>query len=289
MDKATLRRLLHLYPVDVLRERWEVKAQSKDALIEQVISTLGDDEIFEFSRDFHGLTKQRVMLFRNHSSTFKAIGETLIDDAVPTFSKRSKRSIEQFFLLPVVYTAIVGRVGEPYKPTKLEFLWPISIVVDSTFARLNFTIIEKNIDAYLSDGFNAYDVRKEYDEKAICNRFIGGTLKPDVFEAADLNRGVKSLWNNDQIDALYNAAKTSCSTHTETMDVQKLMKRDLPDAFAQAMKEPLLKTVFRTLLPEGTYPPFFTINPSEGWLTISRYPKTSIEVDNVVRAILEAN
>ncbi len=288
MDTEVLARLLRLYPVDALREFWEVSGKpSKDEFVEIVAKNIAEDEIAEFCRTHHGRTKQRVILFRNKAEDVAGFGDPLLSGQAPVFVQRSQNSIEEFYLIEFAYRAIVG--GPPWNETTINFAWPIRVTVDLEYVRVTFTIVEKNVSTYLDGDLRAVGVKKDVDEEAVVGMLFGALESPDTIERLDMNKGVKALWEGGEFDAEVSKFKASKSTRTETMDTKCLLRRDSPEEYANAMEAPLLRTVFETLKAELNYPPLFSADPSAGELVVTRYSEDGDEVDNVVRAILSAN
>jgi len=288
MNKKVLARLLRLYPVDALRATWEIKGHPpKDDFVEIVAGNVKEDEIAEFCRAHHGRTKQRVILFDNNADAITGFGNPLLHGQEPRFIRRTSNDLDEFYLVEFIYKAVVG--GPPWTETSIEFAWPVGIAVDAKHVRFTFTVIEKNISTYLDGDLRAVGVRKEMNEDTIIGMLIGGLDAPDMIAPLDINKGVKTLWANGCFDSDSTRFKGAKSTSTETMDEKFLLKRDLPEEYAKAMKAPLLKTVFETLKPELKYPPQFTVDPTAGELVVTRYSDAGNEVDNVVRAILAAN
>jgi hypothetical protein len=286
MDETSLSRLLNLYPVESLRERWATKkGQTKEDLSEYVAARIPEDEIFEFCRVSHGLTKQHIRILDNGADRLSDLADPLVDIETRLHFNRTRQGVEEFYVFSVNYEAVVGPA--PYQDVEFEFLWPVRIVVHSKHAVLIFTIIEKNIGTYLKEDVTTIKVLKSIDEDAISANFLQRQPAPGDFTTCDLNRGVKALWRGGAIDAHYARYKAAASTKTEDMDAKRLMKRDDPDEFQKAMRSPLFKTVFQTLT--GDFPILFSADPTKGHLFVNRYPKTHTEVDNVVQAILAAN
>jgi len=287
MDETALTHLLQMYPVSALRETWgTTKGMKKDELIASVIGTIPERAIVEFCRIHQPLTKQRIMLFDNQGDSLNAFADPLIDLDSRTYFNRTAQEIEEFYILTVTYEALVG--GPTYEPQQFDFPWPVRIVINSKHTIVTFTIIEKTLTPYLPPNKSAVNVHKAYDEDDVCSRLIQRLPSPSWLNRCDLHRGVKALWEADEIDAAYVGWKEDISTDTKTMDAKHLMKRDNPAAYAKAMAAPLLKSVFKTV-SQSKFPPIFTVAPLDGEVSLHRHSETLTEVQNVVRAILAAN
>ena len=287
MDETKLTYLLEMYPVSALREAWATKkAMRKEELIAEVIARVPQNAIFEFCRIHHPLTKQRILLFENLRADLSAFPDPLVDFKTRHHFRRTSSEIEEFYILTVAYEAIVG---PPYAESTFEFPWPVSMIVDSKFVIVKFTIIEKNLSPYLPPGKSALNVHKVFTEETVCSRFIQRLDDPAALARCDIHRGVKALWEAGDIDSEQLRWKSAKSTDTKTMDTKFLMKRDDPTAFQRAIDAPLLKSVFQSIMPDKKYPPVFAVVPADGEVIINRYSNDFAEADNVVRAILAAN
>lgn len=285
MTKQILSRLLNLYPVGLLKEEWNVTGRKKkDEAITQIINTASENEILGFCGENQTVTKQHVFIFENKPKTLQGFPQPLLNGHVPVSVTRSGQRIEEFYVIEVEYTAVLG---PPYRDVKLKFLWPVSVLVETKYTRVTFTILEKSINAYLAGTEEALIVTRDKNEEQIMKLLTGNLSGSLVLIRADLNKGVKKLWEDDKIDAMASKWKPSRSTNTETMDRNYLMKRDDFPAYEAAIQAPLLKTLFVSLTGNDL-PPLFAVTPVDGELMFNRYPSAG-EVDNVVRAILAAN
>jgi len=282
MQDEELARLLHLYPVHAVREHWPDIAGAQEDLITGVVATSRDEEIFAFCRDTQGFTKQRIVLLDNPDG-LDVLGAPLLAEWVPVITANTARKRDEFYLPTVTYRAVVG---PPYEEREFEFPWPVRVFAEGRVLQIVATIIEKNLTAYVPEGARFLGQNRNIDEGTVRERL--GRAAGVNFELLDLHRGVKRLWAEDKIDAVSNKFKSRAGTKTEDMDSARLMKKDDPDAYTEAMASPMLKAVFRTL-SDDVFPELFTIAPLDGTLSVTRYSKRLNEAENVVRAILAAN
>ncbi|MEA2345187.1 MAG: hypothetical protein QOF63_3356, partial [Thermoanaerobaculia bacterium] len=137
--KKTLPRLLNLYPVEVLRERWDIKGTKEEIATEAAENTSRDD-IAEFCRAHQGRTKQRILLFDNVSESLAGFGKPLLANQEPAVVSRTAQKLDEFYLFDVSYRAVVGD-GSEWKEVHVTFEWPVRVTVDKRIVQLTFTII----------------------------------------------------------------------------------------------------------------------------------------------------
>lgn len=285
-NKDTLFRLLNLYPVEALKKHWEVqKGKLKNEIISEILKIAKEPEIFTFCHSHQEITKQHLFIFEHEAKSLRSFPNPLLADFIPVEFSRVTDRIEEFYLVPVTYKVVIG---PPYRDIELQFLWPISILADSASTILTLTILEKNIDSYLPAGERALNTRRDLDEDSILNLLTDNLPSTVTITRADLNKGVKKLWDSDRIDAPYARYKPDKSTITQTMDRTYLLKKDDPAGYQKAIKEPLIRTLFVVVDPQADYSTRFSVSPSEGELMFNRYGKPE-EVANVVRTVLAAN
>jgi hypothetical protein len=283
-SQDVLYRLLDLYPVEVLKANWTaVRERTKDAVISKILSTTQESAIFTFCQSEQEVTKQHLFFFEHDGRNLRSFPNPLLSNYTPVTSSRTTSSIQEFYLIPVIYKVVLG---PPYRDVELQFLWPISILIESTSAIGTFTILEKKIDAYLPSGERALNTQRDLEEESILQ-----SLKDNLsvsLTTTDLHKGIKKLWTTDKIDAPQARWKPAKATVVQTMDRTYLLKRDDPTAFDKAIKEPLLKTLFVVVDSNSDYDTHFSVSPQDGEIMFNRYGKPG-EVANVVRAILRAN
>lgn len=284
VTKQGLSRLLNIYPVDLLKAEFDVQGRRKEDVIETIIKKASEQEVLKFSKGNQDVTRQHVFIFENKPQTLRGFPKPALSDYVPVFTKYERERIEEFYAIEVEYTVVVG---PPYRDLTLKFLWPVSVLAETQYTRVTFTILEKNVDAYLGTNERAINTKRNLDEESILSVLISSLPDTLALARADINKGVKKLWADDKIDSVASRWKEARLTMTSTMDKKYLLKRDEPEKYKDAIKAPLLKTLF-VALTKDDFPAQFAVEPSEGELMLNRFVNTG-EVENVVRAILAAN
>lgn len=283
--KAVLFRLLNLYPLDDLRENWQLKAKTKSDLITEILKVAEEQQIVTFCQSKHEVSKQHLFIFENESNNLEAFPTPLLSTHAPSASNLANDEIHEFYLLPVTYTVVAG---PPYRDVELRFLWPVAVLANKRYTIMALTILEKNIDAYLAKGERAYSVDRNLDEETILRYLTGNMPEAVTLSRADLNKGVKALWDKDKIDAPMGRWQEAKLVASATMIGKYLLKRDAPEKYKEAIKGPLLKMLFVGVDSEADFQTQFSTSASDGEIMFNRFSKPN-EVSNVVRAILTAN
>jgi hypothetical protein len=104
-----------------------------------------------------------------------------------------------------------------------------------------------------------------------------------------LNKGVKYLWENGIVDAKIINFKRSISSSSEKMDSNYKFKKSYPALYEDAMKSPLLKSLFKTETVDGVPDIYFTVDPTNGFFAFSNFPEGKEDIDYVLREIIRRN
>lgn len=286
MKPEYLRRLLNLFPVKAIRANWEeAKGRTKSDVVDAVVAAIDPENVIDFARKNVGLTKQHVYLFA-HQGRLANLPQSVFEGFDPKMIERAPQRIEYFYLLPLAFRYVAGM---PPESGEMIFLWPIKIIVRSKIVEVHVTTMEKDISSYLPEDEPLFDVKRTVENDDVLANFKSRLRGWSPLSPLDINKGVKTLWEQDAIDAPRACWKKAISTSTETMDAEFLVKKDAPAIYAEAIKAPLLKTVFKTLDSDVDWPEFLVIDPSNGELAVSRYGESREAVDHVIGEILRNN
>lgn len=286
MPRPPLRRLLNIFPVASLRSEFGIGGRTKMDVIDRVVTEVDILSITQFVEHSMDLTKQHVHLFEHDVARLGDLPRSVLTSFDPEKLTRSRGSIEFFYLVPLEYRYVAG---SPPEEGVLEFPWPVRLVFRADVLEVHLTTMEKDLESYLEGLQPIYSVRRNLENRDIL-RDLKETLAPDISLAPlDINRGVKRLWATNIIDAPRAAWKSAVSTKTDAMDGEYLMKRDDPTEYAQAIRCPLLKTIFKVLDPELDWPEILMIDASNGEIGVPRYSKSVEAVKNVLGEILRNN
>lgn len=277
-------RLLNLYPATTVKDHRHVtEPGTKDDAIEAVVDNSEDvEELLEFVVTYFGRLHQHVYVFRWD-------GEELDPEA--PFNEPPIRTVAEdderhhYYLLRRTYELVLD---DPLEYSQLDFSWPVKIVEAPDHLRVHFTIMAKSPAAYVGGDRGIVRAIPHPKEDSLLE---GLQMTAGIGEHAslmDLNRGVKALWDADEIDSPAVKYKRARATSKDVMDEEFLVKADDPERYRELWDKPLFKTTF-VFLGEDDCVDYFNIDPSNGKVTFRRYSATDDCVDNVIRTIVEAN
>ncbi len=167
----------------------------------------------------------------------------------------------------------------------ITFHRPVKVEVKGLKAIISVNILERDLSSILNA--RAINVNRKSNDNDIINS-ITTFDKSLFFIKEDLNKGVKYLWTNDYIDAYKVKFKKSKSTSSETMDEDHLVKKQMPELYAEIMKSPLDTTVFK-YLKSDEYVKHFTANPREGIISFNTFPNSNNGIDEIIKLIVKNN
>lgn len=278
------KRLLKLYPVKVLKENFNTTSISDD-LYNEILNGNTKEIIESFSYVNLEHTKQHIYIYNiGQAPTLNDLNINGFPiDVVHYISLNGVTSIT---VSPIVEFRVI--LTNPFEETYLRFHQPIQIVLNNSHLIFYATILEKNMSNYFEQSRKVINAVKVNDEKTlieqVCAHFV--RLNPSI---CDLNRGIKQLWANDIVDSKYAKWKKDRSTTTETMDENYTLKSQYPDVYQNLVNAPLKKMIFKYIGNDEVLPEHFTVDPSEGQISIPLFSKNQNQNKNVVREILSNN
>lgn len=284
-DQDLFKRLLKLYPVKLVKEEFNPDETNQVEIIQEIVNNNSSDIIKKFAVDNHLNTKQHVY-FYSLSSSFIRTAFNLNNLDLVLQEELFENSIYYFKFLPKIEYDVV--LGSPFEETILNFIQPVTVCVSQKILIIHATIMEKNIDYYFGDR-KVYEANKTHGEDQIIQKIIEHFTNFFVVEPLDLNKGIKELWKNDVIDSKYAKWKKSHSTSTEQMDEEFTLKQKYPALYAELVTSPLNRTIFKNITDIDDICSHFTIDPTKGYLTITIYPGSLSQVNNVINKILANN
>lgn len=281
-------RLLRLFPVSVIKENFETENRVQNSMINEIIRNYPTEVIINFAVQNFSFTKQHVYFFHSNGNNFRADHgfnpENLRNSTVENEIRTDTYLIRQRYNL--VVTSIQN---DNISRLNLDFFQPFQIVISPTSFYIRLTILERNPNSYLED-YEVIRYSRENDDdiqiSEICNYFQDNLNFGSV--VLDINRGVKSLWQNDLIDAISVKYKRDTSVATEVMDENYTFKTQYPERYNEVMASPLRRHTFRFLNNNEDYCDFMT-DPSAGTLSFNKYPSNLNQISNVISAILRNN
>ncbi len=277
-----LKRLLELYPVSSLRERWPDVEGTKDEMCLIIAGKRNIIEISQFIDDYLSCCKQHVHVY-SHETKLSSLPTIEIPDGELLESKSERGRVQMLYVIKVRFRVILR---EPLDEITLEFLWPVRLEVTTQHLIVRIVILEKNIGSYV-DGRPYNTIGRSVDENTILRaveRAFGGAI-----EVTDLHKGVKKMWHDDFMDAIRAQYKKPKSTATDIMDESRGIKKHDHELYAQLRRWQLFKTLFYVARSKEISVTALYADPSEGYIGFPRYSDKRGDTDYVVNEILGHN
>ncbi|MFM2306162.1 MAG: hypothetical protein RLZZ367_831 [Bacteroidota bacterium] len=281
-----IERLLKLYPVDYLKEQFNIVGGNQSTVIETVLAQNTQDALKNFSIHNLNRTKQHIYIFTADNNFTR---QHVLSDNLPInkVSQNSTGGIHTVFGYNTVGFESV--VLNPFEETILRFYQPIKITARDNHLMIQVTKLEKNIDSYFPENRKVVDVKRIPEEETAISEIVTFLSTGRVIEVCDINRGIKHLWRNNIIDSKYVKWRRSRSTSTEAMDESYTLKNQYPEIFDSLINAPLTKTIFKYLRADENLCRHFSVDPGQGQIGIALYPQNDNQIDNVVNSILSNN
>ena len=287
-NRATARslsRLLNVFPVAAMRAEWDLRGRTKSDLIGAVVARIDAANITDFVEKSVGLTKQHIFLFEHNLNNLNNLPDSVLRTCGPDKVHKTNATAELFYLIPLEFAYVAG---SPPEEGTIEFPWPVRFVFRRRIVEAHLTTMEKDLEAYLDELKPVYSAHRDLEDRDIIEDFKATLNEIDIVPL-DINKGVKQLWANDQIDAPRLAWKSPVSTRINAMDGEYMVKRDDPEEYEQAKDSPLLKTIFKVLAPDVNWPEVLLIDATAGEISIPRYSHDPRAIENIIGEILRLN
>jgi hypothetical protein len=250
------------------------------------VSKVDITNITSFVEKSAGLTKQHISLFEHDLKNLSELPKSVLKSFSPERHSKHSDVCDYFYLLPLEFRYVAG---SPPEEGTIEFPWPVRFVFRKKAVEAHLTTMEKDLEAYLGDTKPVFSVWRDIDDKDILKDLRETLSKKTTLLPLDINKGVKEIWRRGDIDAPRAAWKSAVATKVNAMDGDYMVKKDDPAEYAQAIRSPLLKTVFKVLNPKLDWPEILMIDASNGEVSIPRYSKSVKAVTNVLSEILRNN
>ena len=140
--------------------------------------------------------------------------------------------------------------------------------------------MEKNASSYFQRP--AYVAGKTVIEKTVLAGIATAALSP-----ADLNKGIKKLWDDGFLESTRSNFKKPFSTSSETMDEEKGIKEHYPEVYAIMQESPLYTTLFQ-VTDEKSKVETFSADPSHGIVGFTSYCAKG-GTDDIIEKIISNN
>jgi hypothetical protein len=265
-------RLLELFPAADLRSVFQAKGTKAEICFAAAANNnaANNKRIGEFVDNQFGCCKLHVYVF----SYAKPIA---IPQSIADGERVSQDGKHALYLSRVKYAVMLRN---PPEETTLEFLWPVKIELLAKYLVVRFIVLEKNASSYFDRP--TYVAGKSLTEKTVLAGIQTAALVP-----ADLNKGVKKLWEDSYLESTRSNFKKQFSTSSETMDEEKGIKEHYPELYAIMQKAPLYTTIFEVKDDNSTVESF-SADPSHGIIGFTSYSAKG-DTDAIIKKIISNN
>jgi hypothetical protein len=276
------KRLIKVFSVSALKEVFNLNEykEKQAELVERVIETTSVTIINQTVFNNFSLLKQHVYLF----DFLGIIADSWLDNH-PYFHSKNKISSSHS-----VYNLLFPVTIEFFNKTSrtiqnIQFIIPVQINKKNTKLIIHINILERDVSAIIED--KVISTTRDFNDDTILNSIIQ-SANPARLTKSDLNRGIKKLWENDEVDAFKVKFKKSKSTSMEIMDEDKLLKRDMPAVYNELIKTPLIQTTFK-VLKQNNLLNYFVVDPTKGVFYFSIYPQHHNGINDLIDLVLTNN
>lgn len=281
---ARLERLLGLYSVQKLSNHFGSQERTKEGIIRDVVERYSRRDIVNFARQYHTTTKHHVEIYEHDRLNLSRLPSDPL--GLPSLEVQESSSSERvwFYLVDLTYTVYLR---DPLENTTADFLWPVRVRCTPTVLELAFTVIEKDLSTRFPKA-RIVRTMKVIDEKQISSMLRAGLDLPGS-RVADLNRGIKSLWEDGMIDGAAALFKQALGSTRHSMDNQGLLRKDDEPRYREMLDKPLFNCAFKWTGGGEVSLDHFGAEPTQGKLSFGTYSDLNTGADYVVREILRRN
>ena len=276
----TLSRLLALYPVSSLKEKWP-KYKKKDEIINWAPQNVGLKEIKDFLDEYLSCCKQHVYAY-SHQSDVGNLPRFRMPGSEKVLEIEDGKARRLLYVAEVEYHVVFT---EPLMEDTITFLWPIRLDFAPNQLVVRFVTLEKDLRTYFGNKASA-TVGRSVTESMVLSH-LGEALAN--LQPLDINKGIKHLWDGDRIEGLRARYKKARSTSTEAMDAGSGIKQTYPDLYKILIKAPLFDCVFGVPKQEESSISGFSCNPTGGYLSFPTYSEKKGDTDKLVSEIFRHN
>lgn len=285
-QSALHERLLKLFPVKYIKDRFDISGGDQKSAIAEIIQGFTLSSIKKVCFEEMDRTKQHIKIF-NLQGRFRPGTFLAAEFPYEVVSTEIKGRNFIIHASPTVEYSVL--LLYPNEEISVKFFQPLKVTVTPSKVIIQITILEKKIDSYFPDR-KVVELSKSNKEdeviESIVNYFFGEGCPLSI---CDINKGVKALLDLGVIDCTSVKFKKNRSTSTENMDENHTVKNSYPDVYAQMMAAPLKKTAVKYLSTDGDLLKHFATDPSGGEITIPLYPEDEKQIGNVINKILQNN
>lgn len=278
------KRMIKAFSVGAIKEIFnltEYKERQED-LVNRIVQTNTKTQIETAIFNNYSLLKQHVYVY-DYKGVLPANYLTLHPYLKSTTKVNNNHSIYNL-LFPTTFDFFNKGTNVV---ESIDFIIPVQIHRKGTKLLVFINILERNVATIISDKVVA--VSRDVKDDTILNSFVESTIHHNVqLGKCDMNKGIKKLWADDEVDAFKVKFKKDKSTSMEIMDEDKLLKKDMPDVYKELIKTPLIQTNFKVLKQQNLVN-HFVVDPTKGIFYFSVYPQHQSGINDLIDLIISNN
>jgi hypothetical protein len=275
----TLNRLLGLYPISSLKEKWPKHGNKEDTLT-WIVRNIDLREIIAFLDGHFSCCKQHINLF-THQNDVKNLPNFRLPSAEKVADITEGDNRRLLYIAEVEYHVVFT---EPLREDKITFLWPICLEFSKGLLAVRFVKMEKHASAYFEEPSKT--LSRSLSEVMVL-RHLHTVLSS--LKILDINKGIKHLWDNDKFDGVIAKFAKSASIQTESMHPGKGFKQNYPDLYRTLHSAPLGPGAFRVSKSAELSFASFSSDPTGGTISFSTYSEIQGDTDRFVAEIIKSN
>jgi hypothetical protein len=279
-----LKRLLSLFPIKLLKEYFKETGNSED-VIESITGSKTRPALIDFVFSNYSSTRQNIYIF----DLDKNFNRAVIDATFPLTIEKENLIGNEYTFLCLPQTEFSVYLSNPTDKDDLYFLQPVHIIIDKKSLVFIFTKLEKNVHTYFPEVREAKRASVVNDEENTLKKLLSFFGLHYTVTPTNFNKGIKTLWDKDDIDCYKIQWRNPHSTSTVTMDGTLTYKQKYPVDYNKIVLTQLSKSVWKYLLTDDYLCDGFTADPSIGEISITKFPKLPNQVKNVITKILTNN
>jgi hypothetical protein len=268
-----LGRLLELFPIANLRDRWPALKGSKDQLCGLIAKTGDHAAISKFIDENLSCCKQHVYIF-SHGKDLKAL-----PDSVAAGERIVSTAKSGLYVIRAQYRVYLS---DPLEEITLDFLWPLRLELRPEHLIARFVVLEKSLASHFNRPYHLGG--KTVDEDDV----LRDLNKGGILARTDLHNGIKKLWADGFMDCFKAKYRKPKSVASEEMDEAKGIREHNPDLYKILRKSTLLSTLFEVEDKKSTVS-VISADPLDGFLGFPRYTEKKGDTNEVIGQIIESN
>jgi hypothetical protein len=279
-----LKRLLHLLPIQVVKDKYKMKGNAVD-IINTVVGNIGAPALKKFVFENMAYTRQNVHIYSLGS--FPPKSKLLNGFPLTIEIDQSNTSAHIFFCLPVVTFSVY--LNNPVVVDDLKFYQPLIVKIEGKTMTITHTKLEADIKHHFHPNRDAKKNSESNSEEATRTEILDHIELITSIVPSDINKGVKHLWEKDELDCHKISYLNAHSTDSAVMNGALTFKQKYPKEYKELIKKPINSAIWKYLKNDDYLCQIFTADLSKGTISITRFPNTSDQVSNVISKILAHN